>query len=245
VDVGFADEAAPVELVFGAAEDLDGDALTYEVTVYGDAGLSQEVWKDAEVSGEGQEVSTSWPEPVAGGYFWVVRAVDSTGLAGEPSETGSFTVVTAVNEAPSAPVAVSPVEGAGVRLEDLTLLVDNAVDPEGDALTYSFTVYLDEALTQSAWSVEGVAEGEDGQTSVVVPEITGATGVLYWTARAHDGRQEGPSSQVARFTVLVDIVGSAQGSDCGCATPAAPARAPLWPLGLLPVVGVLLWRRRR
>ena len=69
------------------------------------------------------------------------------------------------NRAPAAPIALSPADGAEVA-SDATLIVVNAVDPEGDSLTYAFAVYADALLTNEVRDVTGVAEGV-GETCMV------------------------------------------------------------------------------
>lgn len=103
------------------------------------------------------------------------------------------------NQAPSAPVVVSPADGAGAQPSNPTLTVTNAVDPEGQPLTYSFRVYSDALLTQVVASVDGVAAGAGTTSWTVTPAL--ANGTCYWRAYAADASLFGSYCPPASFTV--------------------------------------------
>lgn len=103
------------------------------------------------------------------------------------------------NEPPSAPVQVSPPDGAGVPPAP-GLVVANALDPEGDPLTYGFQVFADAALTQLVASVAGLPEGGGGTTSwTVSPGLP--NGTYYWRAFAADPHSCGLCSAAGWFDV--------------------------------------------
>jgi hypothetical protein len=104
------------------------------------------------------------------------------------------------DQPPSAPAALAPLDGAGEQPPDPTLTITNAVDPEGEALTYSFRVYSDALLTQVAASVDGVLPGAGTTAWTVTPAL--ADGTYYWRAFAADGSLLGPYCPAVSFVVL-------------------------------------------
>jgi hypothetical protein len=111
------------------------------------------------------------------------------------------------NQPPSAPVVFAPPDGAGGQPANPTLTVTNAVDPEGQALTYSFRVYSDALLTQVVASVDGVTQGVGTTSWTVTPAL--ANGTLYWRAYAADAWLYGAYCAPASFTVTGGSVGVA------------------------------------
>ncbi|PID79141.1 hypothetical protein CSA17_05245 [bacterium DOLJORAL78_65_58] len=102
------------------------------------------------------------------------------------------------NLAPAAPVAISPVGGAQVSPTP-ELVVANTSDPEGNAVTYGFRVYSDEACTQLVAATDGVSEGVSGQTAWTCDSLN--EGTYYWRAYGSDGVERSPLSATASFTV--------------------------------------------
>jgi hypothetical protein len=105
------------------------------------------------------------------------------------------------NEPPGAPGLLAPPAGSVNQPVTPTLIVSNAIDPEGDPLTYGFRVYSDALLTQVIASVDGVAEGTGGSTSwtVAPPLIPNET--YYWRAFAADQGACGLCMPAADFAV--------------------------------------------
>ena len=111
------------------------------------------------------------------------------------------------NEPPAAPLLLSPGDG-DEAISDPTLLVTNAVDPEGDPLTYGFTVYDDALLTSPIRTASGVAEGT-GQTGwTVSPALP--LGTFWWRAYAEDAEERSDYAAAFSFDV-VDISTGAEG----------------------------------
>ncbi|MHC4794792.1 MAG: FlgD immunoglobulin-like domain containing protein, partial [Planctomycetota bacterium] len=108
------------------------------------------------------------------------------------------------NEAPSAPTPVSPADGGSVPADEM-LVVTNAVDPDGDALTYTFVVYADPLLTGVVRTVSGIAEGATETAWTIDPPL--ADGAYAWRAYAEDASLRGETSIARSFTVgeLVDV----------------------------------------
>ena len=102
------------------------------------------------------------------------------------------------NEPPGAPVLAAPMEGAGVY-PNVELLVTNAVDPEGDPLTYGFRVYTDSLLTDRIRNVDGLAEGTGETGWTVTPSLT--DGTYYWRAYAEDAGSRGPFMAAGSFFI--------------------------------------------
>jgi len=90
-----------------------------------------------------------------------------------------------VFDGPSAPTAVSPLEGAEAGATP-TLTVANATDPSGDALLYSWEVYADAGLTNLVTSADSVVEDASGETSWQVDLPLTENTPYWWRARAHD-----------------------------------------------------------
>lgn len=192
------------ELAIRNATDPDGDVLSYEFQVYGDADL---VVPAASVSSVPQgEGGTSWTiaAPLADNtrYWWRCRAFDGE-LAGGWMPAASFTVNTA-NDAPTPPTLIAPSGGAVVDSLQPALTIANALDPDGDVLSYQFEVYEDAALTMPAVSTSSTAEG-DGSTTWPLPTALQDDRQYWWRARASDGECYGPWMETATFTVHLPV----------------------------------------
>jgi hypothetical protein len=125
------------------------------------------------------------------------------------------------NEPPSAPVRLLPADGAINQPPTPTLVVANAVDPEGQPLTYGFRVYSDALLTQLEASVDGVAQGGGGQTSWMVTTSL-ANGTHYWRAYADDGIVRGLYSDAGWFSVTGGASAPLPGAALATALTAGP-----------------------
>lgn len=241
-------EGPAVGLVFEKAADLESDALTYELRVFSDAGLTNEVWKVVDVADntDSPRVAVEADLPNAGMYWWTARATDATGLTGPDAPPEAFTVTIAVNAPPTSPTLVSPINGLLVDIAPgFDLVWDNASDPEGDALTYAVQIFADEDLATPIWSRDGVTEGADGQTTLRVDDLTTDAVDLWWRVTATDAAGNvGASSAPGQFARSVIVTGSTQGQTCACSTPARPASG-AWPLLPLALLGALALLRRR
>lgn len=113
------------------------------------------------------------------------------------------------NQPPSAPVAVAPPDSAGSQPVNPTLAVANAIDPEGQTLSYGFRVYSDPLLTQIVATVDGVVSGAETTSWTVMPAL--AVGTYYWRACAADPVQFGAYGPSCSFTVTADPSGVADG----------------------------------
>ena len=103
------------------------------------------------------------------------------------------------NNAPSVPVHVSPLNGDTVTSTPVTLTVNNAIDLDGDALTYSFWVATDPGFTQVVATALNVAEGTN-QTSATLSSFSPTNGQQYWwRCRANDGQLNSDYSNAWTF----------------------------------------------
>jgi hypothetical protein len=136
-----------------------------------------------------------------GDYFARCRAVDDQGLAGDWSETVSFTIDTG-NNGPEPPTCLRPGLDEIVRqLDGIVLVAGNASDPEGDALTYRFEISNDPTFPADRTTVsDEIPEGGQGETAFSVPGALADNSIYFWRVRARDERAAGGSC-TSRFRV--------------------------------------------
>lgn len=220
------------------ARDPEGQALRYEFAVYADAALTQQVaTADTAEEAPGQ---TSVSVDGAGltddaTYWWRARASDGQGSgAWSAAQTVRYS---SANGAPVAPLAISPAHGSRTEERQPVLVVLNARDPEGDALSYEFELRAGSVSGAVVASGTSVAEGDNG-TRFLVPQAL-ADGTYVWRARATDTQgAQGAWSEAALFKVGVEVTSAPSG---GCAaTGSAGALG-----GLLPLLLLALGTRRR
>ncbi len=192
-----------VDLVVFNAESPVGEDLLYDFEIFEDEAMS--VWV-ASASGlsEGASGETSWT--VDGtlventSYWWWASASDAYTSSGW-SDTWSFFYNTE-NEAPGAPGINAPFEGSTVAVLSPTLVLDEASDPDGDALTYSFVLTdADGAEVDSTSSISG-----DGSTASWTPDgLLGEGETWCWYGFATDDEGlEGELSETACFFTDTD-----------------------------------------
>jgi uncharacterized protein (TIGR03382 family) len=223
-----------------AATDADGDALKYTIEVdsspsFGSASRQVSGQLEAGQDGKVRFQTAALTENMR--YYFRARTMDP--YSASDWAVGTF-VVNAQNDAPTAPVALNPSD-AIIYNKKPTLIVQNATDPEGDAITYSFEIR--DADGAVAASGDNVAAGTTGQTSFKISADL-KEGVEYsWTARAKDAAGAvSPASAEARFQVYKEPVIPQPAPDEGCSAAAGSAG------GLLPLLVMamgLLGRRRR
>jgi hypothetical protein len=205
------------------AKDPEGQPLVYRFEVDTQPSLDS---PDRQASGDVPEgnLQTSWTPPLAllenALHFWRVAASD--GNTQTQSELASF-LVNATNEAPTAPVPLDPVDGRTVGTATPTLRLRNAVDPEGDALTYELAVRNEANEVVAAAS--GIAAGATETEWLVAPALA-ENQSFTWSARASDGSLSGPWGGPAAFRV--DAI----------------AEPPTAPIPLLPADGAVIAERR-
>ncbi|HVV88382.1 MAG TPA: PKD domain-containing protein [Kofleriaceae bacterium] len=189
-------EIASLQTILTATNAVDpqGTPLAYQFQLFSDPGLTILVAETANPAGliaEGAG-TTSWAVPVNllenTRYYWRVRAKDQFTFGPWSTPACAFFVNT-VNEAPGIPRINSPAFGGQVNSFMPRLVVDNATDPDQDALHYQFQVFDDPALSHlsAQTPAAGVPEGAMGTTSwTVVGGNLMEDHFYYWRVRACD-----------------------------------------------------------
>ncbi|RJP81734.1 MAG: hypothetical protein C4522_05020 [Desulfobacteraceae bacterium] len=194
------------------ASDIDGDRISYEFILKNES--------ETEVYTQILQ-KTTWQVPVPlsdGVWYWQVKTFDEHADAqGEPSrwsEKAKFTVD--INDLPGKPGIHSPTNKQTVTTVLPILMVDNAVDQDGDTLSYEFELYNDQSLAGYSFiSSQTVAEGS-GITAwtVLKPLADGMT--YYWRVRSFDGEYYSGWTETSEFKVntaggiLINIEASQQ-----------------------------------
>jgi hypothetical protein len=174
--------------------------MTYSFELYADAEMNQLV-SQAENLAEGTDY-TSWQIPVElndnTGYTWRVRSYDGTvySLWGH----GRFFVNT-INDPPGTFTISSPSDDAEVERVNPLLVVTNAIDIDGDALTYRFEVSEFVDFSSIHASVEGITPGLGGSTGWLVDVPLVENSYYYWRATAVDEHGLETLGPVAGFFV--------------------------------------------
>lgn len=227
-------------LVVANATDLDGDTLSYQFQVANNPAFAGAL--DSGLIAEDPSGSTS--HGFAGlaentTHWWRARASDGP-LFGDWSASSFY--VNVANEAPSAPVTQNPGSGSVVETKSVVLSLLPASDPEGDPLTYSFTVYESDLSTGVFDEISGIAPGPNGEARWKPARSFDSGQIYLWAARAtDDGGLTGPDSPPTEFRTLTAV--SAGG--CGCALDGRPAGATRFSGAVIAALGMFLWTRRR
>ncbi|MCA9547943.1 MAG: hypothetical protein KC613_26240, partial [Myxococcales bacterium] len=133
-------------------------------------------------------------------YYVRCRAIDSSGLTSEWSEPVRFSIGV-VNEPPGPPTIIKPEHALVTDITRWVLVAGNAVDPDGDALTYKFWLSTDPGFQgEDTWESGEIVEGPDGETAWPAPPELQDQTTYFWRVRARDARVAGPAV-TARFTV--------------------------------------------
>ncbi len=227
-------------LVADATTDADGDTLMYMFQLDTSPMFTSNARQESTALAAEEDGKVRWqPEALTENahYYWRIRAMDATSAS--DWSVGMF-MVNAENDAPSAPVALNPSD-AMIFTKTPTLIVQNGMDPEGDAVTYSFEVRKG---TEVVASGENVAAGASGQTSFKVTHDLEAGEEYVWVARAKDAAgavsaaSAGASFQVYKAPVVTQPPAE---DDGGCSAGAGTMG------GILPLLAMAfgLLRRRR
>jgi len=131
---------------------------------------------------------------------YYVRANANDSLINSPwSQVVSFFVNTA-NDAPTTPVLANPSDGGAVNVLNPSLSVHNAIDLDGDILTYEFEIYNTSAMTNLVAGVIGILETPQttswSVTSTLVENV-----IYYWRVRSFDGALYSNWMPLASFMV--------------------------------------------
>lgn len=184
------DSATPT-LTLTNSGDRDGDTLTYGFEVFTDSALTQPFDSTTGIPA-GAGGTTDWtvtvPMTNRGIYYWRATATDSHG-ASTVSVARSFTVVTG-NSAPSAPVALSPINGVDVTTAGIAnLVVQNSTDADHDTLTYRFQLDTVNTFDSANRRDSNAIVAGSGTTSWPV-DLLVENQRYFWRAKAKDFRSE-------------------------------------------------------
>ena len=203
--------------------------------------------------GDGETVTVEVPDLEEDTIYHArVRAFDRDGAG--PFDDVTF-LVNAENTPSSLPVPISPIERElVVTPDDFEMTFQNAVDPDGDRLTYRIEIATKQTFEQEdiILVIEDIEEGTDDEGSAItrvegvdVAQFDAGSGPYFWRITPTDARGlDGGTSVTEAFMITVIIRGAVAGSTCNCATPARPVEAPWIPLALLGLVVVGALRRR-
>lgn len=194
-----------VVLTINNVEDPDGDVVRYEMEIYDDEALGEPIASAEEIAaGAGTTTQSSFG---AGAftedtiYFWRARGV-TVDVNGPWSEAETF-VYNLSNEAPSRPTILAPV-GFATSLRP-TLQIQNATDPEGEVLRYSFEVFEGTSVGgDSVFAVTDVAGGDDGTTELTLDVELREGSTYTWRVRATDNGRPQRSGPFAIGTFAVN-----------------------------------------
>ena len=188
---------------------------SYHIQVFSDAGMQTLVAEKLSLPRVASGNSV-WTVPVSLAdntpYYWRVRASDGTTFSSWA--VGRFFVNT-VNDAPTAPIIASPMDGTTVSVTTPTLSVTNSTDPENDTVVYGFEVFSDSLLTQKVAEVVNLAAGapaltNGGSTNWTVTPALNNTTLYFWRASATD--IHGAKTVSATGNFLVDTTKPAPGA---------------------------------
>ncbi|MCB9641338.1 MAG: hypothetical protein H6727_20730, partial [Myxococcales bacterium] len=130
-------------------------------------------------------------------YFWRVRASD--GKTTTPWVFGGEFFVNSQNDPPTAPTLKEPTKGDTVPSTQVTLRAQEASDPDKDSLTYHLQVSVQQDFSSDV--VENNLLNANNGEIAWQPAGLEAGKTYYWRARAYDGKENGPWSEVWSFTV--------------------------------------------
>ena len=182
-----------------AAQDPDNDPLIYVFSVYADSQLTSLV-TSASLTPESSESFIAWTvdQALTDGQDYYFQATASDGNGGTTSTPVSMFHVNTGNHTPAIPEIVAPAAQSEPGTLSVELIVANAVDSDGDALTYVFEVdtaarfdTLDKIVS------DPVAEGA-AQTAYLAEDLFDNTR-YYFRVKASDGVSESPWA-VGSFT---------------------------------------------
>ncbi len=188
-------------LVVGEVEDPDGDTVTYEFELFADEYLREAIAAAQGVTGNGSQAQWLVPEDLEEdhSYVWRVRATD--GVAFSRWRYGAFKVNTE-NLAPGTVKLSLPANEGAVATRQPVFEAGNSLDPDGDALTYHFEVYADDALTQLIEASEALVAGTSGTTQWTMSTASlEDLSTYYWRVGVVDESGLESWSSVGSFTV--------------------------------------------
>ena len=226
------------------ATDVDtGEVLTYEFQIDTSAAFGGAALQDAGQVAQGTTTTSFTPAALTEDtvYFWRVRTSDGV-LFGDWTTPATFFVDTA-NQPPTAPFALGPTTGTLLQSQFPVFAVENAIDPDGQTLTYAFEVHAGTATGPMVLSSSGIAEGSSGRTTWTATMPLGRNSTYVWVARATDSvGATGPFSEAATFSVYQK---PKAGCSCDLAAGGAQAAPPAGAGAAVLALALAAWCRRR
>jgi hypothetical protein len=130
-------------------------------------------------------------------YYWRVRGVSSEGSS-EWAQSQFF--MNTVNEAPDIAQLNSPQNAGIVSDTKPTLSVNNVQDVDRDALSYQFSLYGDDSLSDALFEISNLSAGDTGITQWQLPEDLIEDTQYFWQVVVTD--EHGLSSVSQAFSFL-------------------------------------------
>jgi hypothetical protein len=189
-------ENGGIRLVINGSSDPEGTAVVYEFEID-----RQNTFDSPAKLTSGAQASTEWianPLEEDTEYFWRARAFD--GVVYSNWTTAQFGV-SSINQPPSIPTLLNPVDGGVVSTLTPVLQVNPSSDPENKPLNYRYQIYADVNLSGL------VIEKVTSETQWTLEQNLMDQTTYYWRVRAEDEKNlAGDWSEVADFSVLLPVV---------------------------------------
>lgn len=108
----------------------------------------------------------------------------------------------------SAPAPLEPSNGASLvgQSAAVTLVLQNPTTSGQRPLWMKLEIAADANFSQVLHQADRLAPGADGRTAYKLPEPLGPGHTYYWRAKALDGANEGPFSNIASFSVVEPVI---------------------------------------
>ncbi len=174
-------------LVWTNSTDADGDAIVYQVVVYRNSELTEELIRSGELA-EDESGTTHWVVPNEllenhKEYYWEVLATDKHG-ATQTTPARKFIVNTS-NALPSIPSIISPNHSLVNSLKP-TLTIGNSTDNDNDKLHYIFEIDVVETFDSNNKISSGeLLSGSSGKTTWNTPVLV-ENKKYFWRVKADD-----------------------------------------------------------
>jgi hypothetical protein len=107
-----------------------------------------------------------------------------------------------------APTPLEPAQGSRIAVDQqpITLVIQNATTTGVRPLNYDFEIAADPGFVRRVFVREGISPGQNGRTTLRLPDPLATGRAYYWRARAKDGANTGPYSFTVLFNVFTPIV---------------------------------------
>jgi len=178
------------ELSVTNSTDVDEDKLSYRFEVYSDQAMTSLITAVDNIL-PGANGITAWTvDATLTENTWVTWRAVVTDEHGLSTVSNSATIfINTVNDAPSVPVLISPLDRSEITTQFVDMVVENAVEPEAETVTYLFE--LDTVNTFDSVNKRASAELTEGlnQTAWFADVLLDNTW-YYWRVKASDGRAQ-------------------------------------------------------